>query len=342
LCNLFGVSKQAYYKRNDDVLLARIAAEDFVVQYVNKIREDDPCLGGRKLWHMYRQEFAGSNPVSRDRFEDIIERNDLKLRQKKRRPRTTDSSHGLPVFPNLVKDLIPTRPNELWVSDITYIEIWTSDYTYKFCYLSMILDAYTKEIVGWCCGETLETVYPLNALKMALKRIAGTTSPLPIHHSDRGCQYASREYVQLLRFHGIQISMTESGDPKENAMAERINNTMKNELLKDKRFRSIDEVRGAVGKAVDFYNNVRPHMSINMLTPKEAASMEGEIPMKWKSYRQQAIKKNAMACKSPQKGLPLPPAGGILPGSALQSTSGRNKTEGQPETGIEDNEVNAI
>ena len=134
----------------------------------------------------------------------------------------------------------------------------------------MILDAYSEEIVGWSVGPTLDTDYPMAALRMALKRIDGQEVNL-IHHSDRGCQYASREYVNMLREHGIQVSMTESGDPKDNAQAERINNTMKNELLKGKVFRSIEEVFAAVALAVDFYNNRRPHMSIGMMIPMEAS-----------------------------------------------------------------------
>lgn len=163
------------------------------------------------------------------------------------------------------------------------------DYHYHFCYLSLILDAYTEEIVGWSVGPTLDTTYPLEALRMALRRIEGKDINL-IHHSDRGCQYVSREYVNLLKEHGISISMTESGDPKDNAQAERINNTMKNELLKDKVFRTIHEVIAAVAVAVDFYNNRRPHMSIGMKAPVEMTESTGDRNMKWKSYRLEAIK----------------------------------------------------
>lgn len=160
---------------------------------------------------------------------------------------------------------------------------------YIFCYLSLILDAYTEEIVGWSVGPTLETKYPLEALKMALKRIEGKNDITLIHHSDRGCQYASSDYIKLLNGNHIQISMTESGDPKDNAQAERINNTMKNELLKGMRFCNIDEVIATVARAVDFYNNERPHMSIDMMTPVMAAFCEGEIKKRWVSLREQAI-----------------------------------------------------
>ena len=206
----------------------------------------------------------------------------------------------------MIKDLIPSRPNQLWVSDITYITIWVDEYHYVFCYLSLILDAYTEEIVGWSIGPTLETVYPLEALKMALKRIEEVECPYLIHHSDRGCQYASNEYIKLLNDNHIRISMTECGDPKDNAQAERINNTMKNELLKDMRFRNIEDVKVAVANAVDFYNNERPHMSINMMTPSQATACEGEIKKWWISYRVKAIKEKLTDLEIPENTLPLP------------------------------------
>ena len=243
-----------------------------------------------KLWHMYRKEFGCDYPIGRDRFCRIVDENGLKVRLRIRKPRTTDSTHGLPTYPNLIKDYIPTAANRLWVSDITYIVIMDDDCHYHFCYLSLILDAYSEEIVGWSVSSSLDTDSPKAALKMALKRIDGKEVNL-IHHSDRGCQYASREYVNMLRSHGIKISMTESGDPKDNAQAERINNTMKNELLKDKVFNTIEEVITAIALAVDFYNNRRPHMSVGMMTPSEAAESTGERDMKWTSYRHLAIKK---------------------------------------------------
>lgn len=305
LCRLFGVSKQAYYQRNENVALCRSAQRSFALQYIRDIREKDPGIGGVKLWYMYRRDFHGNDPIGRDQFVDIINEYGLKVRLKVRKPRTTDSTHGLPTYPNIIKDFIPTAPNQLWVSDITYITIWLDEYTYIFCYLSLILDAYTEEIVGWSVGPTLETAYPVEALKMALKRIEGKDYINLIHHSDRGCQYASSEYVRLLLEHGIHISMTETGDPKDNAQAERINNTMKNELLKGLRFTNIEEVRKAVTRAVNFYNNERPHMSIDMKTPAEAALCEGELNKLWVSYRENAIRAKQAALDIPEKTLPL-------------------------------------
>ena len=294
LCKLFGVSKQAYYKHDENRLLQKVAQEKFVVSYIKDVRKKDPGIGGKKLWFMYKREFKDNAPLGRDRFEDIVDAYGLKVRQRIRKPRTTDSTHGLPVYPNLVKEFIPLAPNQMWVSDITYIPIWTDDEHYIFCYLSLILDAYTEEVVGWHVGETLETEHPIEALMIALKRLdcVSKENISLIHHSDRGCQYASAKYVGILRNHGIRISMTECGDPKDNAQAERINNTMKNELLKDMRFSNINQVVKAVGNAVKFYNEERPHMSIDMMTPREAAQCTGEIPKKWTSFREKHIKEN--------------------------------------------------
>ena len=314
LCRLFGVSKQAYYQRDENVVLRRAARKAFALQYIREIREKEPGIGGMKLWYMYRRDFPGNTPVCRDKFVDIINEYGLKVRLKVRKPRTTDSAHGLPTFPNIVKDFIPTAPNQLWVSDITYITIWLDEYTYIFCYLSLILDAYTEEIIGWSVGPTLETTYPVEALRMALKRIEMMTSINLVHHSDRGCQYASSEYIRLLQEHDIRISMTETGDPKDNAQAERINNTMKNELLKGMRFSNIEEVKDAVASAVDFYNNERPHMSINMKTPAEAALCQGEIPKLWVSYREKAIRACQTVLDIPEKSLPLPAVQGFPSG----------------------------
>ena len=300
------MTKQAYYKHDESKVLARAAREAFALEYIRRIRSKDPGMGGDKIWHMYRRDFTGNSPIGRDWFENIINKHNLKVRLKVRKPRTTDSTHGLPTYPNLVKDLIPTRPNQLWVSDLTYITIWLDAYHYAFCYLSLILDAYTEEIVGWSVGPTLDAQYPIQALEMALKRLDGQEHIDLIHHSDRGCQYASTRYVKLLKDNNIRISMTESGDPKDNAQAERINNTMKNELLKGIRFTCIKEVIDAVEQAVDFYNNERPHMSIDMMTPAMAAFCEGEIKKRWISYREKAIREQQAALEIPGNSLPLP------------------------------------
>ena len=269
-----------------------MAEEAFVVEYIKRIRQKDRGIGGDKLWRMYRENFGEEHSVGYNRFYDIIERHNLKVRKKKRRAKTTDSNHDLPLYPNLTRELIPLRPNQLWVSDITYMVICLNADSgeYDFCYLSVVTDYYTKEIVGWCVGETLEAKFAIEALRMSLKRLDGQPARKLIHHSDRGVQYASFAYTDILRDNNISISMTECGDPKENAVAERINGIIKNELLMGMTFCSVEEVRNAVKVAVDFYNNERPHMSLDWKTPAEAALCTGEFRKKWKSYREIAIK----------------------------------------------------
>jgi transposase InsO family protein len=285
------VSTQAYYKHGDTDL-RKLAEEAFCVEYIKRIRQKDHGIGGGKLWQMYRKEFGEEHSVGYNRFYDIIEKYNLKVRKRKRRAKTTDSDHDLPLYPNLVKELIPLRPNQLWVSDITYMVIYLNTQTdeYDFCYLSLVTDYYTKEIIGWCVGETLEAKFAIKALEMALSRLGDRRDIDLIHHSDRGVQYASYAYTDILRKHNIKISMTECGDPKDNAVAERVNGIVKNELLQGMSFFSIQEVRKALKVAIDFYNNERPHMSLEWKTPAEAALCSGEMKKKWTSYREKAIK----------------------------------------------------
>jgi len=275
--------------------MRKLAEEAFCVEFIKGVRQKDHGIGGGKLWQMYKREFGDEHSVGYNRFYDIIEKYDLKVRKKKRRTKTTDSDHGLPLYPNLVKELIPLRPNQLWVSDITYMVIYLNAETgeYDFCYLSLVTDYYTKEIIGWCVGETLEAKFAIEALNMALSRLNGNPAKDLIHHSDRGVQYASFDYTDILKENNIKISMTECGDPKDNAVAERVNGIIKNELLMGMSFFSIEEVRKALKVAIDFYNNERPHMSLDWKTPAEAALCMGELQKKWKSYREEAIKENA-------------------------------------------------
>jgi putative transposase len=314
------VSKQAYYKYDEGRILSRVAREEFAAEYARSVRAKDRGIGGRKLWHMYRRDFSGGAPLGRDRFEEVLDRCGLKIRTRVRKPRTTDSSHGLPVYPNLVRDLIPEGPDRLWVSDITYVVIWTDERHYTFCYLSLVLDAYSEEVVGWSVCETLDTDGPLQALLMALKRLDGVPKEERrlIHHSDRGCQYASARYVGELVENRIGISMTESGDPKDNAKAERINSTVKNELLRGMRFCSAAQVASALRKAVPFYNNERPHMSIDMMTPAQAARHAGEIRKRWRSRREEAIRKKTVGLDIPENSLPLNSCQGVTAGKSPQ------------------------
>ena len=278
LCRLFGVSKQAYYKHVDNVF-ARLAHERFLLEYVHSVRELDPGIGGEKLWLMYKEYFKSTHSLGRDAFLAVLKEHGLMLRKHRKSCRTTNSNHGLPVYPDLVRHLLLTRANQVWVSDITYVLTQEG-----FCYLSIVTDAYTHEIVGWFVGPTLESIYTLEALKMACATLKETDIKL-IHHSDRGTQYASLLYTSHLKGLNIQISMTQSGDPKDNALAERINGILKTEFLNHHRFKNITQVRLRVETAIVFYNNQRPHRSLDMMTPVQAREKTGKIKKRWKSYK---------------------------------------------------------
>ena len=275
---MLGVSKQAYYKHSDRYCHKLILSR-FVLEYVRGLRDLDPGIGGEKLWYKYCSFFGREYSLGRDAFLNILRVHGLLLRKKRSRCKTTDSTHGLPVYPDLVKDLKLTGVGQVWVSDITYIRLANS-----FCFLSLITDAYSREIVGSFVGPTLETRYTIKALKQALGNYPQTLQGLT-HHSDRGCQYASAAYTELLGENKIKISMTQSGDPKENAIAERVNGILKTEFLNHYVFQDIGQVREAVEQAVEFYNTQRPHRSLDMLTPKEAAEKQGEIKKRWNCYK---------------------------------------------------------
>lgn len=215
----------------------------------------------------------------RDAFIELLRKNGLMVRLKRRRHyKKTDSRHHYHKYPNLIADVVPSRPNKIWVSDITYVE--TDE---GVCYLSLITDTYSHKIVGWAVDPTLETVYPLNALKMALATIDDVTASRLIHHSDRGCQYCSNEYVSELKKRHVNISMTQSGDPLENAIVERANGILKVEWLYKMRITTRVECRSILDRIIDFYNTQRPHMSIGMQPPEAVHMQTGEQQRCWKN-----------------------------------------------------------
>ena len=186
-------------------------------------------------------------------------------------------------WPNLIKDTIPSRPCEVWVSDITYIEI-KDDTGKSFMYLSLITDAYSHEIVGYALHHSLDTEGPLRALRMALASFPQSSLKGMIHHSDRGCQYCCQDYVRVLQEHGILISMTDNGDPYENAIAERVNGILKTEWLYHMTLKTPKQACESIDRIVYLYNNVRPHQSIGYMTPAEARGSSGELNKLWKNY----------------------------------------------------------
>jgi transposase InsO family protein len=188
------------------------------------------------------------------------------------------------MYPNIIKGVVLTAPNQLWVSDITYWKITTDQHLY----ISFITDAYSHQIVGYHVAESLATIETIQALNMALSTLKNTTELNLIHHSDRGLQYCSNSYVSLLKKRNIQISMTESGDPLDNAIAERINGIIKEEYLLNHVVKNLKQAKQLLKSVINLYNNERPHMSIGNLTPNTIHYSQNPIETKklWKNYYQ--------------------------------------------------------
>ena len=280
LTGLFGYSRQSYYNRTDNEDFAENALEPLIVEKAKDYRVKNPGLGCAKLYLIIKRLFesTGSMP-GRDAFIELLRSNGLMVQIKRRRHyKTTDSCHHYHKYDNLIKEIVPSRPNEIWVSDITYVETEEG-----VCFLSLITDAYSRKIVGWAVGPTLETIYPLQALRMALGGIDERTASMLIHHSDRGCQYCSAAYVHELKKRNIAISMTQSGDPLENAIAERANGIIKTEWLYKMKIESMEECIKELERIVLFYNTERPHRSIGMQTPEEAHQQEGPQRRCWRN-----------------------------------------------------------
>lgn len=274
LCRLLGYTRQAYYQ-HQQLSSKRGLEEDLVVQQVLTHRIPQPRVGGGKLHEMI-EPFIQEHGIKmgRDALYDLLRANDLLIvKRKRKQPLTTDSRHWMRKYPDLIRGIVLNRADELWVSDITYIHLAQSE----FAYLSLITDAYSRKIVGYCTNYDLSAQGPVAALKMALKGRTGS-EPL-IHHSDRGSQYCSEAYLDTLK--GISISMTESGNPRDNAIAERVNGILKQELLKEV-YLNIKQARQDIVLAIDIYNKLRPHSSVDMMTPEKAHVKTGAIHNRWK------------------------------------------------------------
>jgi transposase InsO family protein len=224
-------------------------------------------MGGRKILKMIRP-FVQEHEIKlgRDSFFDLLRVNHLLVKRRKVRQYTTNSYHSFRKYPSLIKGYTPKSVNQLWVSDITY---WKTNKGYV--YISLITDAYSRKIVGYHVAKNLEAIETIKALKMAVGNLQATPSNL-IHHSDRGLQYCSNEYVKLLRDNNIKISMTENGDPYENALAERMNGIVKNEYLYNYPVTQLIQAKSVMDTVVKLYNEDRPHMSCGYETPESIHS----------------------------------------------------------------------
>lgn len=270
-CRLLGLTRQSYYQhfwRKEAISIE----EDLVLAEVTRIRANHRHMGGRKLYEKLQPFFLEHQiKMGRDALFELLSANQLLVRRRKRRIHTSQSSHWLRKYPNLIKDFTPTGPNQLWVSDITYWKILPG-----YIYISFITDAYSRKIVGYHVADSLETVESIKALKKALSSLKKATASL-IHHSDRGVQYCSSPYVKLLKDNQIRISMTENGDPYENAIAERVNGILKHEYLYNALARNLSEARELLERSVDLYNKDRPHLSLGYLIPENVHCLETTI-----------------------------------------------------------------
>lgn len=266
LCDLAQMTPQNYYARRSERRRQEVDL-GLVLALVKAEREQQPRLGVRKLYHLIAPELkAAGVKLGRDRlFKELGKVGWLVAPKPSEWPKTTQVDPNLPVFRNRIKRFAATGPNQVWVADITYIRTQEG-----FLYLSLITDRWSRKIVGHHLGETLETKQVLKALAMALKGLPGAERP--IHHTDRGCQYASHAYVRAVQRAGLTMSMTEKNHSAENALAERVNGILKQEYWLDANFENGRHARQATTHGVRMYNTRRPHTALKFATPEQVHS----------------------------------------------------------------------
>lgn len=271
-----GFTPQAYHKHNRKQFLEHYN-EGLILHEIDAIRKYQPRCGGRKLY-MDIEPFLKQHHISmgRDKFFELLKRNKLLVRKTKRSVHTTMSKHHYHRYPNLVKGFTPLKAHELWVSDITYIPLKE-----RFAYLFLITDAYSRKIVGFHVSDDMKVSSAVLALKKALAQKPPET--IVIHHSDRGIQYCSNEYVSLLQQNNAMISMTQSGDPLENAIAERVNGILKTELISSY-YKDVDAASIHISRCITIYNYRRRHSSLNWQIPAVVHTQKGPQIKRWKNY----------------------------------------------------------
>ena len=281
---MFGINRQIYYRSTKRSRTSKNKAEQ-VVELVENIRMKMPKIGGRKLYFILNEPLK-TLKIGRDKFFNILKANHLLITPKRSYHITTNSHHRFRKHKNLVLDYQITKPNQVWVADITYI-----GNRKKPSYLSLITDAYSKKIVGHHVAENLTTEGSLLALKKAINTTELKELSL-IHHSDRGLQYCSDEYQKNLEKNNIKCSMTQNSDPYENAVAERINGILKQEFNIDKFDVETKIKRKIVEESIEIYNELRPHFSNHYLTPNQ---MHKQEKLKIKTYKNKNQSKNVFA-----------------------------------------------
>lgn len=234
-----------------------------VIRLVQKVRRYQPRIGGKKLYKLLKADLSEMDVrVGRDRFFELLGKNDLLVKRKKKYVKTTESWHYYHKYKNRLKEKQITGAHQAYVSDITYLRTQKG-----FVYLFLQTDAFSRMITGWHLSHSLAIEGAVEALKMSLRQCRDPYEV--IHHSDRGIQYCCKEYVALLKKHNMIISMTEENHCYENAMAERVNGILKGEFLLDEEFPDKESALKAVREAIETYNTRRPHWSLQLSTPMQ-------------------------------------------------------------------------
>ena len=262
LCQRVGMSRQNFYKKRK-YRRRRKVDECQILELVKEERKVQPRIGVRKLHKTLQSKFEEVDvSIGRDCLFELLAQEGLLVPPLPKAPRTTDSRHSLPVFQNEVREMAVNNPNEIWVGDLTYVRTLEG-----FSYLAVIMDRFSRKIVGYYCGQSLATETCLQALEQALGNLSKKSNPM--HHSDRGCQYCSHKYVNRLQASGLGISMTEENHCYENAHAERVIGILKQEYGLGLQFRSHEQLVRAVDQAILLYNHRRLHKSLGYRTPNE-------------------------------------------------------------------------
>jgi len=274
----YGVSRKTLYSWNK----RRLKQEELDMQIkelVLSIRKYLPRVGGKKLYHIlnYDMQVEGIK-IGRDKFLEVLKRQYLQVPQRKKFVRTTDSNHMFTKHKNLVKGMELKKPEQLWVSDITYVKTKEGN-----LYLTLITDAYSKKIMGYNVSDNMKASSTRKALERALQGRKYPKRKL-IHHSDRGIQYCCPEYTEVLEKNNIKISMTTKYDPYENSIAERINGILKDEFEISSTRQGKEEACKYIKKTVEIYNSMRPHYSCKLMTPNEAHAKGKYKYKKWGKY----------------------------------------------------------